>query len=110
MTTILTVLIVLFVVFIFIWAVSDSSNEKEIERLRQIYISALSDSDKKTALMAGRSYYTAARKNKSLTIFDEMAIANDLSTMPQEVYIRSAGSSDILESETAKSSASTIIA
>lgn len=109
MTTIITVFIVLFAIFVLIWATSDSTNEKEIEHLRQIYIAALSGSNRKTALLAGRSYYSAARKNKSLTIFDEMAIANDLSTMPLEVYMTKDDFNNAPESEISRSSASTII-
>ncbi len=109
MTTIITVFIVLIAVFVLIWATSDSSNEKEIERLRLLYIAALSESNRKAALLAGRSYYSAARKNKALTIFDEMAIANDLSTMPLEVHMRNDDFNEPKESEIPRPSASTII-
>ncbi len=33
------------------------------------------------ALEAGRAYHASLRSNKVLTMYDEMAIANDLSTM-----------------------------
>jgi len=54
---------------------------KERKRLHQAYRTALSGTDKRTALAAGRAYYSALRKGGSLTIYDEQAITNDLSTM-----------------------------
>lgn len=109
MTTIITVFVVLIAVFVLIWATGNNSNEKEIERLKLEYESALSGTHKKVALKAGRLYYAIARKNKALTIFDEMAIANDLSTMPQEVYLPTPSNNDVIDQEIPKSSASTII-
>jgi hypothetical protein len=45
------------------------------------YQNALSGSDRRIALNAGRSYYSRLRGGGILTIYDEQAIANDLSTM-----------------------------
>ena len=84
MITIITVCLVVTVVFVLIWT-SSNSNENEVERLKQEYESALSGFDKKAALKAGRLYYAAGRKDKAPTIYDELAIANDLNTMPQKL-------------------------
>jgi hypothetical protein len=48
--------------------------------LKKKYNEALKGTDKKAALDAGREYYSELRRGK-LTIYDEQAIANDLSTM-----------------------------
>jgi hypothetical protein len=53
---------------------------KTLERLWNEYKQALQSGDKKRALDAGRRYYSRLR-NGRLTIYDEQAIANDLSTM-----------------------------
>ncbi|WP_338876925.1 hypothetical protein WBJ53_14815 [Spirosoma sp. SC4-14] len=52
---------------------------KEAE-LKAIYDDALRSGNKSRALAAGRAYYSHLRKGK-LTIYDEQAITNDLSTM-----------------------------
>jgi hypothetical protein len=49
--------------------------------LKQEYDAALKGTSKRAALQAGRAYYSALRKGKMLTIYDEQAITNDLSTM-----------------------------
>jgi hypothetical protein len=50
-------------------------------RLKSEYEEALRGRDKAKALAAGRAYYQEMRDGKNLTIYDEQAIANDLSTM-----------------------------
>lgn len=55
--------------------------KKEMAKRREIYDRALSGTDKKAALEAGRAYYIATRYGNAITIYDEQAIANDLSVM-----------------------------
>ena len=51
-------------------------------QLKSAYDRALKGTDKAAALQAGRAYYAALRgPGKTLTIYDEQAIANDISTM-----------------------------
>lgn len=50
------------------------------QALYEDYQDALKSGNKTRALQAGRAYYSHIRKGK-LTIYDEQAIANDLSTM-----------------------------
>ena len=57
-----------------------ANKRKGIARLKSNYDDALTGSDKRAALAAGRAYYSALRKGK-LTIYDEQAITNDISTM-----------------------------
>jgi len=57
------------------------NSRKRIATLKQHYEQSLQGTDKRMALDAGRSYYSALRKGKTLTIYDEQAITNDLSTM-----------------------------
>lgn len=49
-------------------------------KLKKAYDDALNGGDKRAALNAGRAYYGALRKGK-LTMFDEQALTNDISTM-----------------------------
>lgn len=51
------------------------------QKLLQDYREALKSGNKGKALEAGRKYYSALRDNKGLTLYDEQAISNDLSTM-----------------------------
>lgn len=108
MTIIITVSVVL-AVLVLIWAFSDNSNEKELERLAKEYEAALSDVNKKEALRAGRLYHAFARKNKTLTLFDEMAIANDLSTMRQEVYLIKPVADNDINEESLRSSLTDVV-
>jgi hypothetical protein len=55
--------------------------QKDRELLRVQYERSLREHDKRTALDAGRAYRSALRSDGVLTIYDEQAIANDLSTM-----------------------------
>ncbi|WP_300597338.1 hypothetical protein [Niabella sp.] len=50
------------------------------EELRRAYDEALRSGNKMDALAAGRAYYSHLRDGQ-LTLFDEQAIANDLSAM-----------------------------
>ncbi len=53
----------------------------KLHELKTAYESALTGNNKRVALDAGRAYYSESRENKALTVYDEQAIANDLSTM-----------------------------
>lgn len=54
---------------------------KRKAKLKHIYEDLLKGSDKAAALKAGREYYASIRIGGRLTIYDEQAIANDLSIM-----------------------------
>jgi hypothetical protein len=69
------------VAIIIIVMISASNSQKKIAALKLRYEESLKGNDKKSALNAGRAYYSALRKDKNLTIYDEQAITNDLSTM-----------------------------
>ena len=53
---------------------------RSIAKLKRRYDEALKSGNKVAALKAGREYYAALR-NGRLTVYDEQAIANDLSVM-----------------------------
>lgn len=76
---------IVFIVFAgaaLIWAINYASrNGKDNFDLKEYYEQCLNGIDKKKALEAGRVYYKSLRNNSVLTTCDEMAIANDLSTM-----------------------------
>jgi hypothetical protein len=52
---------------------------KDLAKLWETYNIARASGDKARALEAGRAYYS--RRRGKLSIYDEQAIANDLSTM-----------------------------
>jgi len=56
----------------------------KIRNLKTAYEEALRGTDKQAALAAGRAYYGSLRKNGLLTIYDETALTNDISTMKVE--------------------------
>ena len=58
---------------------------KRIAELKRDYDDAIRSGNRGMALQAGRKYYSAIRQNGKLTIYDEQAITNDLSTMPTEI-------------------------
>lgn len=60
------------------------NNHNRNQKLKEEYDQALRGKDKKLALEAGRKYYSALRGKGKLTIYDEQAITNDLSTMKEE--------------------------
>jgi hypothetical protein len=109
MITIIIVIIVVIVVLVLIYTSGNATGENEMERLKHEYELALLGLDKKAALKVGRLYYAIQRKDKELTIYDEQAIANDLSTMPQEIYLSKPGNNDITGTELPQPSTSTII-
>jgi len=55
--------------------------EKAKAVLKKNYELALQGNNKQHALAAGRAYYSSIRKDNKLTIYDEQAIANDISVM-----------------------------
>lgn len=57
------------------------SESRKLALLKTRYDQALKGTNRREALQAGRNYYSALRKGKTLTIYDEQAITNDLSTM-----------------------------
>ncbi|MDP1843349.1 MAG: hypothetical protein Q8K64_08010 [Sediminibacterium sp.] len=57
------------------------NQRKKIRELKKEYDQSLRGKDKKRALDAGRAYYSAIRGFGKLTIYDEQAITNDLSSM-----------------------------
>jgi type II secretory pathway pseudopilin PulG len=61
------------------------NKRKKIQKLKMAYEQLLKGNNKKMALDAGRAYYSALRKNKVLTIYDEQAITNDLGAMIVEI-------------------------
>ena len=69
-------LIVVGGIFLFV----SSANSQEKKRLWSAYQLAIKSGNKRDALAAGRAYYAKARGGK-LTIYDEQALTNDLSTM-----------------------------
>ncbi len=73
------VLIDIGVIALLIWVIISKINK--LNELKENYDNALRGTDRKTALDAGRAYYSALRKDSKLTIYDEQAIINDLSAM-----------------------------
>jgi hypothetical protein len=71
--------IFLIIVVGIIIAVSNSNSKKRKE-LWNAYQQAIASGNKRNALDAGRAYYSKLRGGK-LTIYDEQALTNDLSTM-----------------------------
>lgn len=63
-------------------AIYKTRNWKDpIIQVKADYEAALKSDDKTKALELGRKYYSMKRTDKKLTIYDEQAITNDLSTM-----------------------------
>lgn len=54
--------------------------KEHLAEIKEQYLQSLNGTDKAEALRLGRLYYSTLRKG-SLTIYDEQAIANDLSAM-----------------------------
>ncbi len=77
-----TFVIIVLIFFGLIWYVvySEMKHHKLKARLKDEYAKALRSGDKQKALEAGRKYYAKLRGGR-LTIYDEQAITNDLSTM-----------------------------
>ncbi|RYZ51273.1 MAG: hypothetical protein EOP49_12115 [Sphingobacteriales bacterium] len=56
--------------------------KKQTLQLKEMYENALKSGDKQNALQVGRRYYSSMRGGE-LSIYDEQAIANDLSAMKE---------------------------
>ncbi|HEX8355829.1 MAG TPA: hypothetical protein VF610_00370 [Segetibacter sp.] len=65
---------------IIIYEVNRRRRKALIAERWEVYKNALNSGNKQEALYAGRAYYAELR-NGELTIYDEQAIANDLSTI-----------------------------
>lgn len=82
-------IIVIILIGIVLMALRDNkdnaSYREKVKHMQHLYDAALKGKDRKAALEAGRSYYSIARKGGAPTLYDEQAMANDLSTMPVEV-------------------------
>jgi hypothetical protein len=79
-----TIIIVLIIIAI-TYGSKNKEEKKEreaafLQRLKHDYEQAILSGDKLKALETGRNYYRYKR-NGGLTLYDEQAIANDLSTM-----------------------------
>lgn len=72
-------IIIAIVVVVAIWMGIEAEKAKAV--LKKNYELALQGNNKQQALAAGRAYYSSIRKDKKLTIYDEQAIANDISVM-----------------------------
>lgn len=66
---------------IIIGVITGNGEAKQREDLKNKYYQLLKGNDRRAALEAGRAYYSSLRKHKELTIYDEQAITNDMSTM-----------------------------
>ena len=77
-------IVLIIIIAVIIGVSSAKAKEKRIETLKLKYNATLRGTDKKAALEAGRAYYSELRNKKVLTIYDEQAITNDLSTMKKE--------------------------
>lgn len=63
------------------WYIFDARrNRRKAAELWQAYHQAIQDGNKRLALQLGRNYYSTLRGGK-LSVFDELSIANDLSTI-----------------------------
>lgn len=82
MFTPLTFSLTLITVTLLIIYCAGNVRKKRIAALKRYYEELLQRTDKRAALDAGRAYYAALRGNHTLTVYDEQAITNDLSTMP----------------------------
>lgn len=73
--------LIAFIVFVMKLAKSGAILRKKIE---DDYRESLRGTDKAKALELGRKYYAMNRPDKKLTMYDEQALTNDLSTMKKD--------------------------
>ena len=59
----------------------------KIKKLKKRYLEALKASDKELALKRGKTYYRFMR-NGSITIYDEITIAEEIATMKENNAIK----------------------
>jgi hypothetical protein len=74
------VLVIFFGIIIAIAVLVSNANSKKKKELWDAYQQAIYSGNKRDALDKGRAYYSKLRGGK-LTIYDEQALTNDLSTM-----------------------------
>lgn len=86
MVIIITIAVAIFIgLVLFVASRTNQNTNSGLEEAKLNYECALNGTDRKAALFAGRLYYSLANNRRSLTMHDELAIANDLNTMPVEV-------------------------
>jgi hypothetical protein len=74
------VTIIIVVAVIFFYSRHPKRYNKVLQELKQSYEHELRHGTKQSALQVGRNYYAALRGGR-LSVYDEQAIANDISTM-----------------------------
>jgi len=75
------IILILVIGFLILYFRSLKKGKIKSAQLKADYQAALKSGDKKLALQKGRLYYQNLRGNGRLTIYDEQAITNDISTM-----------------------------
>jgi uncharacterized protein (UPF0333 family) len=78
---VILIVVVIVIMVAYLTKTGTTSPIDKLQELKRAYEQALTGNNKRAALDAGRIYYGALRENKTLTVYDEQAIANDLSTM-----------------------------
>jgi hypothetical protein len=63
-----------------------NANQKKIKQIKKDYDIILKGTDKRAALEAGRKYYKSVRGGQ-LSIYDEQALTNDISTMKDKTTL-----------------------
>jgi hypothetical protein len=75
------VILAALLLMVIIWYVRNARRQTSATgQLKQRYDQAILDGNKRLALQLGREYYSRSRRSGVLTVYDELAIANDLST------------------------------
>ena len=88
-TTLIVVSCLLVAAFVasvwYLFSTTDVTNLNKIDtqNKRQAYKTALLGTCKATALLAAREYYSSLRSDGKVTLYDEVAIMNDLNCMKQ---------------------------
>lgn len=72
-------------IFAYFYSNYKEKEEKRLEEIELEYKEALKGTDKSKALRLGRIYYGSLREDGNVTIYDEQAITNDLSSMTNTV-------------------------
>lgn len=78
---------VIAIIIVLVAIVKASTGISRQNDLKRTYDEALRGTDKSKALHAGREYYSSLRSKNQLTVYDEQAITNDLSTMGSNVKL-----------------------
>jgi len=81
MTTLIVIVLgVLVILMIVAFEVYKKGKQALVREKKEAYDKAIKEGDKQKAVIAGRAYYSELRGG-SLSIYDEQAIANDISTI-----------------------------